>query len=895
MKAGEIRQAFIEFYRQKDHRIVKSAPLVPLDDPSLLFTSAGMVQFKKYFAGTAELPYRRAVSVQKCLRVTDIDEVGRTPRHDTFFEMLGHFSFGDYFKKEAITWNWDLFTRVYKLDPEKLTASVYQDDDEAYEIWRQVVGLAEAKIIRLGKEHNFWGPAGGTGACGPCSELHYDLGPQSDPEHPGARPGDDCNRYVEVGNFVFPQFDRQADGSDLPLKNRGIDTGIGLERLAMAVQGKTSIFHTDLFWPLVQRAAQVCKRPYEGNEVPLHIIADHVRALTFALGEGILPSNEGRGYVIRRLIRRSAVQGYTLGLEEPFLFSLVDLVVEIMRAAYPEIEEGRERAVLALRNEEERFRSTLEHGIEKLQAVLEQAGRAPGRQVPGAEAFLLYDTYGLPLDLIRDMALGQGVEVDEEGFDRCMKEQKQRSRAAATFHQEMETISWTHVNGGAHSEFLGYETLRATGCRVRRYAELQGDRPRLVVVLDRTPFYGQSGGQVGDTGILRSGQTVLRVDDVLRKADEIHHVISVDVGHELQQTADEEGHDRAGEISRMRTLLADDGTEWEAIVDEARRSAVARHHTATHLLQAALRTVLGKHVAQAGSLVAPDRLRFDFTHFATLSLEEKEEVERIANRIIQENLPVEVAFTTYDDAIRDGVTALFGEKYDAEQVRRVRIGDFSEELCGGTHLNATGEIGALIILDESAVAAGTRRIEAVCGQSALGEVQRMREQAAQLRRLLGSAAEDVVPTVEGLVQEVGALRKELARARRGDGVSRLDSLFSDAETVGANRLLVGEVQAASVDELRHLGDRVRERLGQGAAVLCAGIGKKTTFLALVTHELSESGLLRADEIVRKVASAAGGSGGGKPHMALGGAGDQSKVPEALEEARRLLRAALEKA
>lgn len=345
----------------------------------------------------------------------------------------------------------------------------------------------------------------------------------------------------------------------------------------------------------------------------------------------------------------------------------------------------------------------------------------------------------------------------------------------------------------------------------------------------------------------------------------------------------------------MRTLLADDGTEWEAIVDEARRSAVARHHTATHLLQAALRTVLGKHVAQAGSLVAPDRLRFDFTHFATLSLEEKEEVERIANRIIQENLPVEVEFTTYDDAIRDGVTALFGEKYDAEQVRRVRIGDFSEELCGGTHLNATGEIGALIILDESAVAAGTRRIEAVCGQSALGEVQRMREQAAQLRRLLGSAAEDVAPTVEGLVQEVGALRKELARARRGDGVSRLDSLFSDAETVGANRLLVGEVQAASVDELRHLGDRVRERLGQGAAVLCAGIGKKTTFLALVTRELSESGLLRADEIVRKVAGAAGGSGGGKPHMALGGAGDQSKVPEALEEARRLLRAALEKA
>ncbi len=875
MNANEIRQTFIDFYQSKDHKFVKSAPLVPHDDPTLLFTSAGMVQFKDFYAGTQELPYTRAVTVQKCLRVTDIDEVGRTPRHDTFFEMLGHFSFGDYFKREAIHWNWELFTQIYGIDAARLTASVFTDDDEAYDVWRHEIGLPEERVVRLGAGDNFWGPAGGTGACGPCSELYYDLGPEVDRGRPDAKPGDDCNRFVEVGNFVFPQFDRQSDGHDRPLKNRGIDTGIGLERLAMVLQGKTSIFHTDLFWPLIQQAAEVCDQPYEGNEIALHIIADHVRALTFALGEGVLPANEGRGYVIRRLIRRAYVQGHTLGITEPFLCKLVDPVVEMMRGPYPEVAEGRERAILALENEEERFRGTLEQGLGRLQTILGRAEQDASRTVPGEEAFVLYDTYGLPLDVIRDMAHAQDLRVDEEGFERRMAEQKERSRAAATFGRDTAGLEWTLVSEGEHSKFRGHETLDVAGCRVRRLARVPEARDRIVVILDSTPFYGESGGQTGDTGELRSNDVRLEVVDTLRAGVEVRHIVAA--------------------AASVTALLADAERTWQARVDAERRDAICQHHTATHLLQASLRRVLGAHVAQAGSLVAPERLRFDFTHFSALSGAEKEEVERIANGMIQANAPVEVRFSTYDDAIREGVTALFGEKYDAESVRRVRIPGFSEELCGGTHVAATGQIGALVILEESAVAAGTRRIEAVCGQAAIGQVQRLRQRLTDARRMLGASADEVTGKIEALMREVSSLRKGLAKARRGEGVSHLDTLLSSAEEVGDHRFLVGSVQAGSVDELRELGDRVRQRLGSGGAVLCAEIGPKTSFLAVITDDLAKDKKIRADELVRAVAGVTGGGGGGRPHMALGGAADSARVPEALEEARRLLRAALEQA
>ncbi len=870
MTAAEVRRAFLEFYAARQHEHVPSAPLVPHDDPTLLFTSAGMVQFKKLYSGAVPLPYRRAMSIQKCLRVNDIADVGRSPRHDTFFEMLGHFSFGDYFKKEAITWNWELFTRICEIDPERLTASVYEQDDEAYQIWREVIGLPQGRIVRLGPEHNFWGPAGGSGACGPCSELYYDLGPEVDPAHPEAQPGDESDRFVEVGNFVFPQFDRQSDGRDLPLKNRGIDTGIGLERLVMVVQGKTSIFHTDLFWPIIARATEICGHPYAGNEIALRIIADHVRALTFALAEGVFPASDGRGYVVRRLIRRAAVQGFHLGLREPFLHRLVAPVVEIMGTPYPEVAQASERTELAVRNEEERFGATLQQAIAKLEDLLNEVVRSGAPSVPGEAAFVLYDTYGLPLEVITDMAVGRGLTVDEEGFQHWMERQKERSRATATFGQRGADLAWHTVHAGADSEFCGYTESR-TRSRVMRYAALP-DMDRTLVVLDRTPFYAESGGQVGDTGTLRSGEIKLPVVGTLREGTEIRHIVPGEPG--------------------VRERLGTAGAFWEAVVDEDRRASIRRHHTATHLLQAALRRVLGSHVAQAGSLVAPDRLRFDFAHSAALTHAEREAVERIANEEIVRNTPVQIHFSTYAEAVGAGVTALFGEKYDAGRVRRVRIGGVSEELCGGTHVSATGEIGSLIILEESAVAAGVRRIEAVCGLAALHELQRIRAGVSQVRRLLGTTLEDAPTKVEHLQEEIARLKKDLGRVRRGEGVADLDRLLAGAETVGSSRYVVGEVCADSVAALREMGDRVRQRLGSGAALLCAEVGEKTTFLAVVSDDVIAAGRVQADVLVRAVAALTGGSGGGRAHMALAGAGDRAQVPAALAEGRRILREAL---
>jgi alanyl-tRNA synthetase len=868
MTSSEVRRRFVEFWLARDHHRVPSAPLVPRDDPTLLFTSAGMVQFKKYYSGSVPLPFRRAVTVQKCLRVTDIEDVGRTPRHDTFFEMLGHFSFGDYFKPEAIVWNWEFFTRELGIDPERLTASVFEQDHEAYRIWRDVVGLPPERIVHLTAKDNFWGPAGGTGACGPCSELYFDLGPELDPR-PEARAGDDTDRFVEVGNLVFPQFDRQADGSDLPLQNRGIDTGIGLERLVMVVQGKTSIFQTDLFWPLVEEAARVAGVAYAGHEIALHIIADHARALSFALSEGVLPSNEGRGYVIRRLIRRAAVQGWNLGRREPFLHRLVDRVVEMMREPYPEVAEGRERTVLALRGEEERFGETLDQSIAKLQDLIGEVERNGAKEVPGEAAFLLHDTYGLPLEVTVDFSRGRGLTVDHVGFERCMTEQKERSRASASFALRTDTLEWRTVCEGAGTEFRGYDE-ETSEARVLRWAPLPDGEA--LVVLDRTPFYGESGGQVGDTGRLRHDDLALEVRDTLCEGSEIRHRVSLVPG-------------ATERLSRRDAV-------WEAVIDGERRAAIRRHHTATHLLQSALRRVLGQHVAQAGSRVAPDRLRFDFTHFAALTPEQRREVERLANDAIVRNLPVGIRYSTYDEAVRDGVTALFGEKYDIDRVRRVKVAGLSEELCGGTHVAATGEIGALLILEESAVAAGTRRIEAVCGLVALKQTQAMREGLGALRRLLGTTIEEAPTKIQHLQEEIIRLRKDLSRARAGEGSAELDRVLAGAEIIGDARFVVGGIQAESVNALREAGDQIRKRLGRGGALLAATIGEKTSFLAVVTDDLVREGKLKADEIVRRVAGLTGGSGGGRPQMALGGAGEKAPVAEALEEARRLFRQSL---
>lgn len=857
----EIRAAFVDFWRAKDHRVIKSAPLVPKDDPTLLFTSAGMVQFKKYYASREPLEFRRATTVQKCLRASDLEDVGYTPRHCTLFEMLGHFSFGDYFKREAILWNWDFFTNVLRLPIEKLRPSVFEEDDEAFAIWRDEVGIDPARIARLGRKDNFWGPAGDTGACGPSSELYYDLGGDLGCGKPACGPGCDCDRWIEIGNFVFPQYDRQIDGSDLPLANRGIDTGIGLERVTMVVQGKKTIFESDLFVPLIDGIRALGAASYEGDRKPAyHIIADHTRALTFALTEGILPSNEGRGYVIRRLLRRAAVQGHRLGLREPFLYKLAEIEIGEMGAVYPELVEARAVVGVALRTEEERFQATLEQGLTRFE---EAAGKlTKGDVIPGRDLFVLYDTYGFPLDLTAVLARERGLAIDDAGFEREMEQQRERSRASATFYkQQAETLDWNVLSEGGHSKFVGYEDLAAE-TRLRRVAAIPGSESEFWVVAETTPFYAESGGQVGDVGAIEGNGLEGEVLDAVKAGDEIRHRIRL----------------LRGTWSQGPVRLS---------VGAEARAATMRNHTATHLLHAALRRVLGKHVTQAGSLVAPVRLRFDFTHTGAMTIDEIESVERLVNEQVLANHDLAIRYSSYDEAIREGVMALFGEKYE-DEVRRIRIADFSEELCGGTHVRRTGDIGPFIILSESGIAAGVRRIEAQTGAGALAIQQEDRRILDALRKQLQATAENLPQRLQGLQDELQKLKKENANLRsRGPQQDDAASLIDAAQATGSGKLLVRALAVESADGIREMGDRVRAGLGKGVALLAVQAGEKTTLLCVVTDDLVAAGV-KADQIVREAAQLAGGSGGGRPHLAMAGIGDPARVPEILDEMRRRL-------
>jgi alanyl-tRNA synthetase len=880
-----IRESFLDFYRGKDHRVVKSAPLVPKDDPTLLFTSAGMVQFKKYYSGTVPLPYRRAATVQKCLRASDLESVGYTPRHLTFFEMLGHFSFGDYFKREAIVWNWDLFTRAYKLPVEKLKVSVFEEDDEAFGIWEKEIGLSPDRIFRLGKTDNFWGPAGETGACGPSSEVYFDLGEDLDCGKPTCGPGCDCDRWVEVGNFVFPQYDMQPGGVLAPLANRGIDTGIGLERLAMVMEGKRTLFDSQAFAPVIARIEELTGKARDSARPAFNIVADHVRGLTFAMAEGVTPSNEGRGYVIRRILRRAAVSGHRLGLTNPFLADLSSLVVEMMAGAYPELRDAAPAVRMGLQLEEERFGATIAQGLSRFEEAA--ARHAAAGRLPGDEIFLLADTYGFPTDLTALLARERGMEADLDGFERAMAEQRERSRRSARFFQAAgESLSWRVLSDGAHSVFRGFETMELD-VRIRRVAEILREAPAAAdtakaagggsaataapggaavpvaywVVLDETPFYAESGGQVGDTGVLEGGGLVVRVLDAVHHGEEIRHRVELQAG---------EFHD--GPLT--------------ARLDSAARRDSQRNHTATHLLQSALRRVLGAHVQQAGSLVAPDRLRFDFTHPQALTPDEITAVEDIVNeRILLDDL-VEVCESSYDAALADGVTALFGEKY-GDRVRRVEVGKFSRELCGGTHVRRTGEIGAFLLAAESGIAAGTRRIEALTGRGTVREARRALRTVGLLTRTLPGAG-DVPERVESLQQELAKLRKQVQDLKSRGPDDAFGALFAGALTLPAGRCLVGALDVEDGTDLRALGDRVRGQLGTGAALLAVTAGKKVTLLAVVSDDLVTTGTVRADEIVRAAASAVGGSGGGRPHLAMAGVGDPARVDEAMAAGRAKL-------
>ncbi|MCR4424311.1 MAG: alanine--tRNA ligase [candidate division WOR-3 bacterium] len=840
MNHRELRRTFLEFYAQREHKIVPSSSLIPKDDPTLLFTSAGMVQFKALWAGAVELPYRRACSIQKCLRASDLEKVGKTPRHCTFFEMLGNFSFGDYFKAEAIPWAWEYLTQVVKLDPAKLYVSVFEDDEEAYEVWHKKVGLPEKKIYRLGEKDNFWGPAGGTGACGPCSEIYVDLGPEFGCGKDSCGPGCDCDRFSEVYNIVFPQFNQLPDGKREPLKNRGIDTGMGLERLAMVSQGKRTIFDTDLFLPLVRATEEILGKGLDAeNRQMFYVAVDHARALTFAITDGAIPSNEGRGYVLRNILRRALLFAFRGGVQEPFLFRVCGAVVELMRQFYPELTAKREQVALIVRAEEERFLRTLAAGLERWEETrirYQQDGT-----IPGEELFKLHDTYGFHIELVEELAADAGLKLDRAGFERAMQEQKERSRKATFITTGLGGIP-VEAGTSSETEFVGYESDETESELVSFVRQEDGSYE---LVLRRTPFYAEAGGQVGDTGRVVGEGFEFEVQDSYFKH-----------GVRVLRAVLKSGEPKTGVVF--------------AAIDKERRREIERAHTATHLLHAALRRVVGDYVKQEGSLVEPGRLRFDFAAFEPLKLEQINEVERLVYEAVLRDIKVErLVDVPLEEAKRMGALAFFGEQY-GERVRVLKIGDFSMELCGGTHLRRTGEVGLLRIVAETGVAAGIRRIEAVVGRQAFERVKRERQTLDQIEEHLGVGEEALFKKVVGLTEElkrvearVRQLSAQLARNAAAELVNRV-------ETVAGVQMVQGDFPFFEVEELRIVADRLRELLMGSYAVLLTGAvaQDRLRFVVMVSPDLQSK--LPAGKLAKVVGSAMAGGGGGRQDIAEGG-------------------------
>ncbi|MBN1154855.1 alanine--tRNA ligase [candidate division KSB1 bacterium] len=871
MKAADVRETFIHFFKAKNHKFVPSSPVVPFDDPSLLFTNAGMNQFKNIFLGSETREYRRAVNSQKCIRVSgkhnDLEEVGKDTYHHTFFEMLGNWSFGDYYKKEAISWAWELLTDVWKLPKEKLYATVFRDDDEAETLWRQMTDIDPSHVLRFDEKDNFW-EMGEIGPCGPCSEIHIDLGAEAcDKQHvPGhtCAVNAGCSRYIELWNLVFIQYNREQDGSLSELKDKHIDTGMGFERMTAVLQGVKSNYDSDLFTPIIARLVELSGKEYDSNDrgIPHRVIADHVRALTFAIADGALPSNEGRGYVLRRILRRAARFARKLNVHEPIIYKLVPVVVDIMGDAFPEIEDKHQYVSMVIKAEEESFNNTVDRGIELFDKLIRELKKGTRTVVPGHEAFRLYDTYGFPLDLTQLMAEENGFIVDIEGFQEQMEQQRKRAREAGTWHYAIDFNyeTWKTITTGPDSEFVGYNKLQDNA--IIRKVKVEDDL--IFLTLDKSPFYGESGGQIGDRGKIVGDLYELDVLDTMHEGEKIVHIAK--------------GQLPAGEINPAVT----------AQVDKRRRMSTARNHTATHLLQAALRKVLGKHVHQSGSFVSPERLRFDLTHFEKISSHEIDEIERIVNEKIMENIPVEATELTLKHAREQGAMMLFGEKY-GERVRMIVIDDFSKELCGGTHLTNTGQMGSFRIVSESSVASGVRRIEAVTGEESLKVANHERRLVEQIKEKLSVPEDQVIDKLDQLVEERRKLEKELERIKAQSSHQEIVKLVDHAVSINGFKMLVGRINTPDVNTLKNTGDQIRDRLKSGIAVLASEIDGKINFLCVVTDDLIENKKLHAGHIVKMVAEVAGGSGGGRPHLALAGAKDASKVDAALNSAQSILK------
>ncbi len=861
MKSSEIRRRFLDYFASKGHTIVPSSPLVPANDPTLLFTNAGMVQFKDVFLGRESRPYVRAASSQRCVRAggkhNDLENVGYTARHHTFFEMLGNFSFGDYFKANAIEYAWEFLTGVLGIPSEKLWVTVYQDDDEAYDLWANAIGIPPERLIRIGdnkgaKYHsdNFW-QMGDTGPCGPCTEIFYDHGPEVAGGPPGS-PEADGDRYIEIWNVVFMQYNRDEAGVMHPLPKPSVDTGMGLERIAAVMQGVHSNYEIDLFRDLIHAAARETGTQDLGSN-SLKVIADHIRACAFLIVDGVIPGNEGRGYVLRRIIRRAIRHGYKLGRKQPFFHRLVDDLTRVMGTAYPELPAARENVAAILRQEEERFAETLEHGMEVLSAAMQ----SEDRMLDGETVFKLYDTYGFPLDLTADIARERGFNVDFAGFEAAMQQQRERARAASRF-----TMGRGLEFSGQPTEFVGYDTLEQEGRILALYkggtqVEEIAAGDEAIVVLDRTPFYAESGGQVGDVGELACGHGVFRVEDTQKIQAEVF-------GHK-------------GRLTTGRLAVGD---TVDARVDMQARQMATYHHSATHLLHAALRVVLGKHVTQKGSLVTPERTRFDFSHPQPVTPEEIRRIEELVNAEIRRNSRVETRLMKHDQAIKAGAMALFGEKY-GEEVRVVGMGEFSTELCGGTHVRRTGDIGLFKIVAEGGVAAGVRRIEAVCGPAALAWLQDQEDTLREVADRLKAQPAEITLRLAQIQDQVRALEKELDRYKAKLASAQGEDLAEQAVEVRGVKVLAAVIEGADAKALRELADKLRDRLRSCALLLASVADGKVTLIAAVTPDLT--GRIKAGELVNFVATRVGGKGGGRPDMAQAGGNDPGRLGPALAD------------
>ena len=868
---NELRRMFLDFFESKGHLKMKSFSLVPHNDKSLLLINSGMAPLKPYFTGAEIPPRRRVTTCQKCIRTGDIENVGKTARHGTFFEMLGNFSFGDYFKDEAIHWSWEFLTEVVGLDPQRLYPSVYLEDDEAFDIWNKEIGIPADRIFKFGKEDNFW--EHGAGPCGPCSEIYYDRGEKYGCGKPGCTVGCDCDRYMEIWNNVFTQFDNDGHNNYTELVQKNIDTGMGLERLASVVQDVDSIFDVDTVRALRDKVCEFAHCEYhtdDAKDVSIRLITDHIRSATFMISDGIMPSNEGRGYVLRRLIRRAARHGRLLGIEGKFLAKLSETVIEGSKDGYPELEEKKEFIFKVLTQEEDKFNKTIDQGLSILTQMEEEMNAAGEKTLSGENAFKLYDTYGFPLDLTKEILEEKGFAIDEDGFKACMEEQRTKARSAreVTNYMGADATVYDEIDAAVTSEFTGYDhlteeskvTVLTTDTEI---VEALTDGQVGTIFTEKTPFYATMGGQEGDKGIITLENAQFQVDDTIK-------LLGGKIGH----------------VGRMIKGMIKTGDVVTLKVDAAGRAGTSKNHSATHLLQKALKTVLGSHVEQKGSLVTPDRLRFDFAHFQPMTAEEIAEVEKLVNEKIQEALPVTTQVMDIEEAKKSGAMALFDEKY-SEKVRVVSMGDFSKELCGGTHVANTSAITAFKLVSESGIAAGVRRIEALTGDGVFKYYKEQEAELAKAAKLLKTAPQSVCEKIEHLYSEIKSLQAENDALKSKAAKDALGDVMNQVQEIKGVKLLAAKLEGVDMNGLRDLGDQLKEKLGDGVVVLASVNDGKVNLMATATDEAQKKGA-HAGNLIKAIAALVGGGGGGRPGMAQAGGKNPAGVDDAIKEAAKVV-------